>query len=81
MYITKRPILFTGHGLVEFINHTFDDIKNSQFHSKDVENFKLEDKLINFLKERKFSVVSKELFNLFTIHPVGDVIALGIAKL
>ncbi len=66
IYYTKRPILFTGHGLVEFVNHTFDKIQKVNITSEDVAKFKLEDKLQNYLKDKTFSVVSVELLNLFT---------------
>ena len=70
-YLTKNSILFSGHGVVEFVNHTFDDTKNKKIISKkiisnDVDNFQLEDKLENYLRNRHFSVVSKQLYNLFT---------------
>jgi len=67
----KNKITFSGHGKVDFIKMNFDELINQSITENQINNFIIDTKLIDWLKNRKlgFSVVSHELYNLLTSAP------------
>lgn len=69
----KDKIVFSGHGLVDFVKLNF-DLKNIVFNEKQMSEFNLEPQLVEWLQNRKagFSVVSTQLKQLLNKYDMPN---------
>ena len=65
----EGTVLFSGHGKVDFIKTRFADLTEQTINAQQIDDFVLEPALVEWLRPRRFSVVSKELYQLFTGEP------------
>jgi len=69
--LLKDKIIFSGHGLIDFIKMKFRVFLNIPITEEDVNKFMVDPEIIDWLKIRKlgFSVVSHQLYDKLTLDP------------